>query len=573
MQRLLILITLFFSYQLSHAASLPQTLAEQRAQYCQILEMPATSSLKQIKTKFNQLALTLHPDKNQENPQALQKFQKINEAYRFLIAPENNPKTPKKSLWSRLAFWKKEPKIDLEKVAEEAHKKQDQEAATKAQLLQDEVLPFLERCDRYQEVAKKCAPEQSQELEKLKQMVEDQGYVKPENTKALQAFEFSLEHQRRQLLQKFTNSCDALARRTFNKRGIHNLINKTNRQGYTSQDDEDTLAALTEKVVEKERFREKVSAIQRKPSVQGSYYTRLNNLCLRVWYQESVNATDDNELRTIEAEVAWQEALDFISLCNNEMLPCGNSTEHYAELQRLIKAVQDKRCINDVDTKALEHIKQNKKEAFLAQCKQLKKENREANGSSSVDASADSIAQDVTNNIHRVITPENQQHFLTLDAQVQRTKYWKGPKEKAQWIFSVAAPIALALGQGLLLNLLAHRAGSDLKQVAFYKAPAREWAIGFATLCLQGILGINLGKKLKAKYSHSFSDSLYAAAYLMSIGTLQHLGERLPLAGTGWRAPINPHGSWLTNLLFSNSSLFTGSAGSVALALSKAVGY
>lgn len=49
-----------------------------------ILEIPETSSLDEIKKAYRRLSLIYHPDKNNNNPEATAKFQKIVEAYETL---------------------------------------------------------------------------------------------------------------------------------------------------------------------------------------------------------------------------------------------------------------------------------------------------------------------------------------------------------------------------------------------------------------------------------------------------------------------------------------------------------
>jgi DnaJ-class molecular chaperone len=49
-----------------------------------ILEVPETSSIDEIKKSYRRLSMLYHPDKNKSNPDATAKFQKINEAYETL---------------------------------------------------------------------------------------------------------------------------------------------------------------------------------------------------------------------------------------------------------------------------------------------------------------------------------------------------------------------------------------------------------------------------------------------------------------------------------------------------------
>lgn len=49
-----------------------------------ILELPETSGLDEIKKAYRRLSMIYHPDKNKNNPEATAKFQKISEAYETL---------------------------------------------------------------------------------------------------------------------------------------------------------------------------------------------------------------------------------------------------------------------------------------------------------------------------------------------------------------------------------------------------------------------------------------------------------------------------------------------------------
>ena len=49
--------------------------------FYEILEVPKTSSLDEIKKSYRRLSMIYHPDKNKNNPAATAKFQKISEAY------------------------------------------------------------------------------------------------------------------------------------------------------------------------------------------------------------------------------------------------------------------------------------------------------------------------------------------------------------------------------------------------------------------------------------------------------------------------------------------------------------
>lgn len=52
--------------------------------FYEILEIPETSTIDEIKKSFRRLSMMYHPDKNKNNPDATAKFQKISEAYETL---------------------------------------------------------------------------------------------------------------------------------------------------------------------------------------------------------------------------------------------------------------------------------------------------------------------------------------------------------------------------------------------------------------------------------------------------------------------------------------------------------
>lgn len=52
--------------------------------YYDILELPETASLDDIKKSYRRLSMMYHPDKNRNNPESTSKFQKISEAYETL---------------------------------------------------------------------------------------------------------------------------------------------------------------------------------------------------------------------------------------------------------------------------------------------------------------------------------------------------------------------------------------------------------------------------------------------------------------------------------------------------------
>ncbi len=139
-------------------------------------------------------------------------------------------------------------------------------------------------------------------------------------------------------------------------------------------------------------------------------------------------------------------------------------------------------------------------------------------------------------------------------------------KESGKWFLSFTAPLALALGHGLLNNFLAHKTG-HLRQGAFFEAPWHELPIGVSALALHALLGKNLYQKLYDKLyenpyqNHDGGAALFAVFYLMISGSLQNVGERLPMYGTGWRLPRFENHQTLFDAMFSNVSLFAGMQG------------
>jgi len=54
------------------------------ADYYQILSVPSGADSKKIKQAYRELAFQYHPDRNNENPAAVEKMKRINEAYAVL---------------------------------------------------------------------------------------------------------------------------------------------------------------------------------------------------------------------------------------------------------------------------------------------------------------------------------------------------------------------------------------------------------------------------------------------------------------------------------------------------------
>ena len=46
-----------------------------------ILEVPESASIDEIKKSYRKLSMTYHPDKNNNNPESTAKFQEISDAY------------------------------------------------------------------------------------------------------------------------------------------------------------------------------------------------------------------------------------------------------------------------------------------------------------------------------------------------------------------------------------------------------------------------------------------------------------------------------------------------------------
>lgn len=139
-------------------------------------------------------------------------------------------------------------------------------------------------------------------------------------------------------------------------------------------------------------------------------------------------------------------------------------------------------------------------------------------------------------------------------------------KESGKWFLSFTAPVALAMGHGLLNNFLAHKTG-QLRQEPFFVAPWYEIPIGLSALALHALLGKNLYQKLYDKLyrnpyrDHSEGAATFAVVYLLISGSLQNVGERLPMHGTGWRLPIFGSHQTFFDAILSNISLYAAMHG------------
>lgn len=56
--------------------------------FYKLLEVEKNADIKQIKSSYRKLSAKYHPDKNQGNKEAQEKFIKINKAYETLTDPE-----------------------------------------------------------------------------------------------------------------------------------------------------------------------------------------------------------------------------------------------------------------------------------------------------------------------------------------------------------------------------------------------------------------------------------------------------------------------------------------------------
>lgn len=56
--------------------------------YYAILELPPTATIREIKQAYRKLVMIYHPDKNNDDPYALSRFNEIKEAYEVLMNPE-----------------------------------------------------------------------------------------------------------------------------------------------------------------------------------------------------------------------------------------------------------------------------------------------------------------------------------------------------------------------------------------------------------------------------------------------------------------------------------------------------
>ena len=56
--------------------------------YYRTLGIQPTASAKEIKNAYRELALKYHPDRNQDNPEAVNRMKAVNEAYAVLSNPQ-----------------------------------------------------------------------------------------------------------------------------------------------------------------------------------------------------------------------------------------------------------------------------------------------------------------------------------------------------------------------------------------------------------------------------------------------------------------------------------------------------
>lgn len=288
----------------------------------------------------------------------------------------------------------------------------------------------------------------------------------------------------------------------------------------------------------------------------------LSKLRDKVAAQKCVKAEDEAELKTINSIARDQ----FISKCSGlTKRPLCNNADR-TTLKRLIDGVATKQRVEPADQKMLSEIietleQRQDVDTFIYACEKAHRK-----------AGCPPVVQGQFERLIESAKKEGAANWKALDeiqANLNRASETHANDNRApnndnrvshngKALLWKIAPIVLAFGQGLLNNWLARNVG-DLKQVAFYRAPGREWATGTIAWILFLLL------QIKAPSSHPI-------ALMLGAGIAQHIGERLPLGGTSWRAPVNPAGSIITNVLLANSSLFASGLGAVGFGLSKILG-
>ena len=73
--------------------------------YYEVLGVSRDASQDEIKKAFKKLAIKYHPDKNQGNKEAEEKFKEVNEAFQVLSDPEKRQRYDHINLIPRLWLW------------------------------------------------------------------------------------------------------------------------------------------------------------------------------------------------------------------------------------------------------------------------------------------------------------------------------------------------------------------------------------------------------------------------------------------------------------------------------------
>ncbi|WP_420814559.1 DnaJ C-terminal domain-containing protein [Pajaroellobacter abortibovis] len=84
------------------------------------MEVDRSANAEEIKTAFRKLAVKYHPDRNQDDPEAGNKFKAINEAYQVLSDPKQRARYDQMgSTWDRSPFEEQNPFSDFTSVSPE----------------------------------------------------------------------------------------------------------------------------------------------------------------------------------------------------------------------------------------------------------------------------------------------------------------------------------------------------------------------------------------------------------------------------------------------------------------------
>lgn len=309
------------------------------------------------------------------------------------------------------------------------------------------------------------------------------------------------------------------------------------------------------------------------PTNQPSHSIFLTQWLKNVQKKNRVSLEEEKALKTMGKEI-----FDFFIKACQELLvdPLCSLTGYENDLREALKNMKMRGWTSSIYRELYTKVK-DKLEVLRQQQREKRSDNFQAGepntrASAAVDnVSVPKLNVSIPAHVYGNV-PVNNRWRVSFHCPSWVPRFWESFKEKSVWFLSFTAPLALALGHGLVNNFLAHKT-RHLKIVPFPESPWYELITGLSAFSMHALLGKNLYQKLydtlyRNRYgNHQAGAAAFSIFYLLISGTLQNVGERLPMCGTGWRLSNDEWEPLLFRAYFSNVSLNVGMLGAATGAL------